>query len=1105
MFNKIRKKFFQKNKKQLKDKLIINQKENEISITGHFNNNEYEVKQLWMAKRGTDEVKKYLVEQINNEVKFKLDLTKETDLFSEEDAIYDFYIYVYRNKKTMRMDKLEKFEEKHTTIVDGEKSFFAYPIRLGRFKHTQVPELIPYIIEKNHAELYVTTKGGVSLTINKPVEQKEVRQIDYLKTKKNKMEFGGKLFTRSRKIKEIKLQIIGRENSQSITTNVDLTHLENETSMKFGLNRYYFKLNLNIDQLFKNARLTEDIYDYFFLIKYENFTETRLRIGKPRFRAKFNLKSSSSNRGEEVATLSPYYTVKYFNLSVQLNTFETSTYKYLKKLMRWSWLLRLIYLNKKIWIVGERPYKAQDTGYRFFKYLRETRPEINAHYVIEENSPELDNIKKLGNIIYYKSKKHIKYTLFATRIIGSHHPDYLYPLRTHEFIRKVKGKKVFIQHGVFGTKNIEHFYGKKSLTFDTDYFIVSSDFEKEIAVNDLGYDADEVAVTGLSRFDSLFEKDITLKRQILIIPTWREWLVREEVFLNSEYFERYKELVYSEKLKDITENNNLNVILCLHPNMQIYSHHFENAPVTVVNQGEIDVQDLIKESVLMITDYSSVAFDFSFLKKPVIYYQFDQKRYIGPKGSHLDLSNDLPGPIIKDYISLIDNISYYVENDFQMKEINQIKTDKFLKYYDQNSSQRIANSILNDIPRQTLVSKLKSSELYNALFNRFRKNKRYFKSMELLYKFIKTFTPIKEGLIVFESGVGKQYADSPRAIYEKLVEEGYNYKFVWVNNKPNRYKDINTKRIKRLSPSYYYYLARAEYWVNNQNFPHYIEKRKGTTYLQTWHGTPLKRMQHDIEKVVGRDDGYLDRVSKMKDMWDYLISPSPYASKAFRSAFKYEKEIIETGYPRNDLFYNKDKEKLKNEVLNRLNLPEDKKIILYAPTFRDNQTSTNNKFLFDIEMDLHEMKEKLGENYIVLLRMHVVVVSKLKIDESLEEFVFNVSNYPDIQELQLLSDILITDYSSVMFDYANTGNPILFFTYDLENYRDNIRGFYMDFENEAPGPLVFNTEEIIESVLNVADTTEKYKKKYQAFQEKYCSLEDGKASERVVEHVFKLS
>src|SRR5699024_3852324 len=146
----------------------------------------------------------------------------------------------------------------------------------------------------------------------------------------------------------------------------------------------------------------------------------------------------------------------------------------------------------------------------------------------------------------------------------------------------------------------------------------------------------------------------------------------------------------------------------------------------------------------------------------------------------------------------------------------------------------------------------------------------------------------------------------------------------WICNQNVRFNDPNTIRIKRLSPSYYYYLAKAKVWVNNQNFPTYLDKRPETTYIQTWHGTPLKKMLHDIENIMGRSEDYLERVSNATKTWDYLISPSPYASIAFQSAFKYEGAIIETGYPRNDIFYRKERFSIASMVRNRLQIPEGK-------------------------------------------------------------------------------------------------------------------------------------------------------------------------------------
>src|SRR5699024_2756389 len=374
---------------------------------------------------------------------------------------------------------------------------------------------------------------------------------------------------------------------------------------------------------------------------------------------------------------------------------------------------------------------------------------------------------------------------------------------------------------------------------------------------------------------------------------------------------------------------------------------------------------------------------------------------------------------------------------------------------------------------------------------------------KMFYTFVSKCIPVDNKLIVFESGIGKQFGDSPKNIYDEIVEQNLDYKKIWVVNKKVRFKDIeNTKRIKRLSPSYYYYLARAKVWINNQNFPTYIKKRPDTTYLQTWHGTPLKKMLFDIENIMGRSEDYLDRVSNAIGNWDYLVSPSKFASEAFRSAFRYKGNIIETGYPRNDLFYMKDTEEKIKDIKVGLNIPLNKKIILYAPTFRDNQATKKNKFTFNLEMDLHSMMEKLCDEYILLIRMHVVVNNKIAIENELSEFVWNVSNYPDMQNLLLISVVFITDYSCAMFDFANTKRPMLFFTLDYEIYKNEERDFYLDVEKESSGPFVMNTDEIISSIQNINEINKKYEMKYKSFYEKYCKLEDGKASKRVVDYLL---
>ncbi|MGP4063920.1 CDP-glycerol glycerophosphotransferase family protein [Oceanobacillus sp. M65] len=1106
MLKKIKNKLIQsKTNSKLKQQIKIRQMEEKIFISGSLNNKDYKVKKIMFVSRNTGERIAIDVTQTSSfNFEASLDLSEMVELYQLERQIFNLFLVVQVPKSILSDKKSDKLEKVADKIVIDEEEFFEYPIRLGRFHHTDINNLYPVTIFGNESYLYKTLNGNVSFSVNQQVVPNSKLQIDFLRSKGHRISFGGKLFSKHSRIEEIKLLIIGRETNLLIEQNTVSTNLlVKETQEKFGLNRYKYRADINLNNAFSDNTLGEDIYDLYFEIKYHDFNEkVRVRIGNPRFKARYYTRSSSAVRENETLSVSPYYTIKRFNLSLQVDSFEPETYAYLRRLMRWSWLLRLVYLRKNIWIVGERPYKAQDTGYRFFKYVRNNHSTKNVYYVIKQDSPELKNIEEYGNALYFKSKKHIKYVLIAKRIIGSHHPDYLYPLRTKEFNRKVKAQKIFLQHGVLGTKNTEHFYSKSSPSFTTDLFLVSSDYERSIVINDFDYKPEEVAVTGLSRFDSLFAGDTKQKRQLLIIPTWREWLVRDDIFLDSDYFQRYRDMVFNERLIELAKKYDFEIVFCLHPNMQNFTPYFKEASVKVISQGEMDVQDLLKESAMMITDYSSVAFDFSFLEKPIVYYQFDRKRFIGKRGSHIDLDEDLPGDIVYDLDNVISQVEIYAENGFKMKEENKNKAKKFLKYRDQHSSERIYNAISNKVNRKPIYKSVIETEFYQVLFKRFRKSKYYFPTMKLFYKIAKKVLKVDDKLILFESGVGKQYSDSPRFIYEEIVERGLDYKKVWVCNKKVRFIDQDTIKVKRLSPSYYYYLAKAKIWVNNQNFPTYIEKRPQTTYLQTWHGTPLKKMLFDIQNIMGRSDDYLDRVSKATKTWDYLISPSTYATKAFKSAFKYEGEILETGYPRNDIFYNNNRDSIGSKIKSKLNIPVDKKIILYAPTFRDNQSTTNNKFIFDINMDLEKMQERLGEEYIILLRMHVVINNKLNIDKELRGFVQNVSNYSDIQELLLITDILITDYSSVMFDFANTKRPLLFYTYDLETYRDNIRGFYLDFENEAPGPLIKTTDEIIENVENIDRVKVEYKQKYDNFYSNYCKLDDGKASERIVDLIF---
>lgn len=370
-----------------------------------------------------------------------------------------------------------------------------------------------------------------------------------------------------------------------------------------------------------------------------------------------------------------------------------------------------------------------------------------------------------------------------------------------------------------------------------------------------------------------------------------------------------------------------------------------------------------------------------------------------------------------------------------------------------------------------------------------------------------SWLPQNKKLIMFESFSGKQYSCNPKAIYEYIVENHPEYNGVWSIRKEHASLFVQRKipYVNRYSFKWFISMARARYWVTNSRMPSWITKPKHTAYVQTWHGTPLKKLVSDIKEVHmpgTTNETYVEGFHQESKNWDYLISPNRYSSDIFKRAFNFHKEMIEVGYPRNDIFYTHNNSSYITSVKEKLGLPKNKKIILYAPTWRDNEFYRPGKYKFELNMDLNLLKEKLGEEYIILLRLHSFVADNFDLS-GYEGFVYNYSRFLDINELYLISDLLITDYSSVFFDFANLKRPIIFYTYDLESYSGKVRGLYFNLEEDAPGPVVKTTQELLQAISDYENNgLEAYEEKYNSFYQTYCYLENGFASKRVVEKIF---
>ena len=362
--------------------------------------------------------------------------------------------------------------------------------------------------------------------------------------------------------------------------------------------------------------------------------------------------------------------------------------------------------------------------------------------------------------------------------------------------------------------------------------------------------------------------------------------------------------------------------------------------------------------------------------------------------------------------------------------------------------------------------------------------------------------PVDSRIIVFESFRGASYSDTPKYIYEYLAKNyPGEYKFVWVLNDKSYTLPYEGQIVKRFSRKYAYYMGIAKYFVFNTRQPLWFRKREEQIFLETWHGTPLKRLAFDQEEVTAASPSYKTQFYRQKQEWDFLIAANKFSSDVFRSCFMYDGPMLETGYPRNDLLKDPDRDEITIELKKKCGIPLSKRTILYAPTWRDDEYYGNGSYKFQIKLNLEMMKKELGDEYVVILRTHYYIADNIDLT-GLEDFAYNLSKYDDVTEIYLMSDILITDYSSVFFDYAGLRRPMLFFTYDLDKYRDILRGFYIDMEKELPGPLVYTTEEVINRIKSIDEMNKEYASRYDAFYERFCCWEDGHAAKRVVDAVF---
>jgi len=349
--------------------------------------------------------------------------------------------------------------------------------------------------------------------------------------------------------------------------------------------------------------------------------------------------------------------------------------------------------------------------------------------------------------------------------------------------------------------------------------------------------------------------------------------------------------------------------------------------------------------------------------------------------------------------------------------------------------------------------------------------------------------------VLLESFHGRAVADNPAAIARTLAAREPGLDLVWVVDDPSVEVPEGMRAVARRTPGWFEALAGAHAYVSNAAAPPWFAKKTGQIHLQTWHGTPLKRIGEDRGPGDLNTWRHRRSLARQAACWDGFVSPSPFCSEVFRSAFSYDGQMLEIGYPRNDLLLSPGAPDVRARTRRRLGVGDDQRVVLYAPTWREYLGVRDSKPLF---LDPTRLVAEMP-GAVVLVRGHYNASRQADVLLGHDQVV-DVTRYPDIADLYLAADALVTDYSSVMFDFALTDKPVVLLTPDLDRYRDVERGFYFDIEAVSPGPMVTTTDDVVAALL--ADDTHAAARA--GFRERFCPWDDGHAADRAVDHLLSL-
>jgi CDP-glycerol glycerophosphotransferase len=351
--------------------------------------------------------------------------------------------------------------------------------------------------------------------------------------------------------------------------------------------------------------------------------------------------------------------------------------------------------------------------------------------------------------------------------------------------------------------------------------------------------------------------------------------------------------------------------------------------------------------------------------------------------------------------------------------------------------------------------------------------------------------PQPENAVFFESFYGQSAACNPLGIDRALTEMNPEVRRYWSVVDGSVAVPDGAVRIIEGSRAWWQARAASRVFVVNDWLRKRFRRRSHQKVLQTWHGTMLKKLALDRG---GRGLRTRVAVLRERDRWDALLAQNPYSAEIFRSAYAMRRPIWQEGYPRNDVLHGAGAPRRAAEVRAAVGIPDGARVVLYAPTWRDDRTE-----MVDF-VDLAAFARDLDAGHVMLARGHSRTLAHGH--DLVGTGLIDVTSYPDMADLLLITDVLVTDYSSVMFDFAGTGRPIVFFTPDLAHYSADLRGFYFDLLASAPGPVVSTRDELRDAILAAAAGQPEYAERAAAWRERFTPRDDGAAGRRIVDRLF---